>query len=733
MPNIFDVHHSTIMFQKSQYAFRLNLMLLGLLFLGCPLFAANTVQELIDQAILDGDSEVTIPAGTYPIDETLYIEGANNFSILAEDVKLTLGVRERFLLISNCSNLLIRGLTLDHDPLPFTQATIIEHASDWSWLEAQIHEGYPQDPKASSKIEVFDMETGLLLPNVWTLFNAAVEKLDANTVRVSGTESFNGKVTAGDKIVIDCPHNIPHGVEIRKSTDCRFEDVTLHTSTSFGFFETNCHGTEYLDIKIIPGPSPIQDGEPRLRSLNADGIHSKFATLGPRIENCRIVSLGDDAIAINGDYDLILETVGNKIIIASKRDSEIQIGDTLRSLSPEGIFNFEIGVTAITPATGYTEQLNAALAGRNIKKPELFQDFYELTLSDTVSAEPGSVICSTNRKGNGFIVRNNYIGNKRARGILIKAENGIIEGNTIEQNHMGAIVLAPELSWMEAGFSRSVEIINNRINHCGISPSVWNSTQSGIISVSAAGDNGFAPAGGHLNIKIAGNRIDSCLGASILATSTSGLVITDNVMTNTHTESRNHGKGKGVNPEAAVVLINCTDVTLDQNTIHQFGGETFLDNTQVTSIVGEDTFSSEPANFSNYQLLYEIGSPSADDDQDQMPNLYEYVYGLNPTLQDAIEPLVWIQADTSMFSFLFLSPQEGRSDVKIEVQQSSTLGHDDWTAIATREGAGDWSGSATLTTKPHNIDPGLEQVEVSNPITSGNSRFYRLSMEQITD
>ena len=159
-------------------------------------------------------------------------------------------------------------------------------------------------------------------------------------------------------------------------------------------------------------------------------------------------------------------------------------------------------------------------------------------------------------------MRNNYIGNKRARGILIKAENGLIEGNTIEHNHMSAIVLAPELYWMEAGFSRSVQIVNNRINHCGLSPSLWNSTQSGIIAVSAEGDSEFAPTGGHLNIKIAGNRIDSSLGANILVTSTSGLVITDNVMTNTHTESRNHGKGKGVNPEAAVVLINCSDVII---------------------------------------------------------------------------------------------------------------------------------------------------------------------------
>ena len=116
-----------------------------------------------------------------------------------------------------------------------------------------------------------------------------------------------------------------------------------------------------------------------------------------------------------------------------------------------------------------------------------------------------------------------------------------------------------------------------------------------------------------------------------------------------------------------------------------------------------------------------------------MPNLYEYVYGLNPTLQDAIEPLVWIQADSSMISFLFLSPQEVPSDVKIEVQQSSTLSPDGWMTVAIREGVGGWSGSATLTTKPHSINPGLEQVEVSESISQGNSRFYRLLIEQIVN
>lgn len=711
--------------------FKLKPVIFSLCTLNVQLFAGNTIQDLIDEAIQNNEPEVIIPAGTYRVDQTLRITNVDDFAIIADDVTMIQEVREQFIFLSNCSNLLIRGLTLDHDPLPFTQATITGHAPDWSWLEAQIHAGYPQDPDTTSKIEVFEAETGLLIPDVWTIYGANVEKRTADTVRVTGTSSFSGQVELGDNIVIDCPIRIPHGVELRGSTNCRFEDITLHTSTMFGFLEIGCHGTHYHEINIIPGPSPISSGATRLRSTNADGIHSKHATLGPRIENCNFVSLSDDAIAINGDYDLILETTGNTVIMAAKRDIEIQVGDTLRSFSPAGIFNFEADVEAIAATTGYAEQLNAALASSNIYQTALFNDIYALTLSESISAAPGSTICPINRKGNGFIVRNNYIRNKRARGILIKAENGLIEGNTIEYNHMGAIVLAPELSWMEGGFSRSVRIVNNRIRHCGLNPSNWNTTQAGAITVSAEGDNGFAPAGGHLNIEISGNRIDSCLGVNIVASSITGLTITDNVMTQTHRENRAHGQAVGVNPDAAVVIINCSDVTLDRNTIDNFGGETFLATTNVTAIVGENPFSPQPTTFANFQLLYDSGGLDADDDGDQIPNLYEYLLGTNPKMRGAYAPPLRLQVGSATTSLYFLSPQVGRGDVRIEVQRSSTLDPDEWITIASRDGTENWSSPATLNTSTYDSNSELEQIEIIESNAASFAQFYRLQIEQI--
>lgn len=720
---------------------RSNVILFSLLFLNSSLFALNTIQQQIDQAIADGKSSVTILPGTYLVNETLRIidVNKNNFSIFADGVIMIQDGRRQHILVRNCTNISIKGITLDHDQgsLPFTQATITGYAADWSTLEAKIHASYPQDPSARSKVEVYEAETGKLIPNVWTEFDVPIEKLTDDTVRLTGIGAYEDKVEIGDKIVLDCPTSKPHGIIVEDSKNCTFENITLHTSTSFGIFETDSEGNHYLGIKITPGPTPTLGDEPRLRSMNADGIHSKHATLGPRIENCLIESLGDDAIAINGDYDLIIEAEENIVVIASKRDTEIQVGDTVRSFSTGGVQNFETIVEAIeakVPTTEYTDALNAIKVSRpNLQNPDLFKDFYELTLAISVAATPGDSICASDRKGNGFIVRNNTIRNKRARGILIKAEDGVIEGNTIEDNHMGAIVLAPELNWLEAGFSRSVQIRNNRIKRSGINASMWSTIQAGVITVAAESGSAFAPAGGHLDIEITGNRIDSSLGANILATSVTGLTIQDNVMVNTHSEPRDHGRNRGVDPEAAVVLINCENVTLNRNIVSNLGGTKFLAATNLANLTGSDTFAYEPAIFSNFQLLYEIGGPATDYDQDQIPNFLEYVYGLDPTSKDAIAPLLSIQADSSEISLFFLSPKEKREDVKMEIQKSSTLDSNDWTTIAYRDSTGAWSGSDTLNTTPNRIYQELEQIEISETIFPGEPCFYRIQAEQIMD
>jgi hypothetical protein len=103
----------------------------------------------------------------------------------------------------------------------------------------------------------------------------------------------------------------------------------------------------------------------------------------------------------------------------------------------------------------------------------------------------GSAICSTSRTGNGFVVRGCDFGFNRSRGILVKASDGVIEGNTLVGNVMAAIMVAPEWWWLESGSSNNMRIINNTIRDC---------RDVAIAIYAFGGASAVAPAGAHNNI-----------------------------------------------------------------------------------------------------------------------------------------------------------------------------------------------------------------------------------------
>ena len=139
---------------------------------------------------------------------------------------------------------------------------------------------------------------------------------------------------------------------------------------------------------------------------------------------------------------------------------------------------------------------------------------FRITLDREVDLPMGSAICSTSRTGNGFVVRGCDFGFNRSRGILVKASDGVIEGNTLVGNVMAAIMVAPEWWWLESGSSNNVRIINNTIRDCG---------DVAIAIYAFGGAPAVAPAGAHNNITVSGNSMTGCPLPNILVTSTRGL------------------------------------------------------------------------------------------------------------------------------------------------------------------------------------------------------------------
>ena len=189
-------------------------------------------------------------------------------------------------------------------------------------------------------------------------------------------------------------------------------------------------------------------------------------------------------------------------------------------------------------------------------------DAYKVTLDRAVELPLGSLIASTKRMGNGFLVQGCDFGFNRSRGILIKASDGKVIGNKITGSRMMAILVAPEYWWLESGSSNNVEIRGNVISDC---------LDVGIEVVAHTGTGKLAPSGAHRNIVISGNKISNSPLPNIVVTSTSDLKIEGNALAPSATKKLSgHAlymlslKAETLEP---VMTINCAAPTVRGNEV----------------------------------------------------------------------------------------------------------------------------------------------------------------------
>ncbi len=128
----------------------------------------------------------------------------------------------------------------------------------------------------------------------------------------------------GDLVVLDVvstkANPAAHAFQLEKCVNATVEDVTIYGSNSFSFFERDCRGTHYNRCKV--GRGPVAPSMPaRLRSGNADGIHSSLASIGPLVENCDIKHNGDDCIIVCGRSFPIcrIDSATNSIYLLSRK------------------------------------------------------------------------------------------------------------------------------------------------------------------------------------------------------------------------------------------------------------------------------------------------------------------------------------------------------------------------------------------------------------------------------
>ena len=233
--------------------------------------------------------------------------------------------------------------------------------------------------------------------------------------------------------------------------------------------------------------------------FGADGFHSASTRIGPTIEHCDWEGLlHDDCIAIHGSLQQIVRAEGNKLILEKGNHGNFAVGEPVRISSQNGFFG-EFTCTSL-------------------RMLENKGGLLELTL-DRESGAPAKAKASNPRhNGAGFKILNCKLGNCRSRGILVKADNGLIENCAISGCGMSAISIGPEYYWGEADYSRNVTVRGNTLRN-----NVLNGSEAGTIFVHGDG------AVGNGNITITNNFFDGNYGRiAIHVADTDGILINDN-------------------------------------------------------------------------------------------------------------------------------------------------------------------------------------------------------------
>lgn len=577
------------------------------------------VRKLIADAIAAGQTKVAIPPGVHKVvppgpkaSNHLRFDGANNLEIDGQGATIVFTDPEvDGLFINRSTGLVLRNLTFDYDPLPFTQGTITAVDAEAKAFVIKIDDGYLPHPQFFTGSDntfvggrmaayLFDARTGQWKTDAFDMYPNRFELLEPLTVKLgfATAEQFKRYAgQAGDRIVIS--RRSSTAVRLNYCDNTVVEDVTIYAAGGIGMHEAGGNGNNrFTRLKITRGPTPAGASVPRLHSLCADGFHSSAVKKGPIVEDGLFEWMGDDSVAVHGTYALAtVESSGNQITLSPKFELPFEVGDDLTIIDGKTYKQKATAkVTKVDPADA-KEDATVTRLWETYRLDTRSRKFYTLAVDKDTPIAVGDLITSPQRIGNGYIVRNNICRNHRARAIQMKAGDGLIENNTIENVNFAGITLGPELSiWLGSDYVKNVVVRGNTIRNTGfggegrLNPNF--ADIAGIVVRSLTLDRKLSPAE-NANITIENNRIENPAGLAMFLSSTTGLTVRNNTIVKPWAMGPTiSGKKLGVDPTAAVFVAGCENVTFEGNTIEQAGSgvtQAVKVGDNVTGLKGADT------------------------------------------------------------------------------------------------------------------------------------------------
>ncbi|OXM14411.1 RICIN domain-containing protein [Paenibacillus herberti] len=530
-----------------------------------------SIQSMINDAITSGQPELVIAPGVYPLTATLSILGANGLTIVADGVTFLMTVFTRVMNVGNCTNFTFQGLTINYNPLPFTQGvvTATNYVTVPNTITVKLDQGYPV--KAYGRLEVYspytrkNKEFSGANNGTSSVFNPA----DPTSLIVSGVSAG---IDVGDLVTLSGGPITPHSIQVFNSSFTTWRNITLYTSSGFGYIEGSGICGSILDnFNVIPGPKPAGAIRPPLLSSIFDAMQFNNIQLGPNVQNCTIKNAGDDSFSIQTPaYMTVLNASGNSAYIAFRTAAPLPLpaGDTL---GPFFADQATIVSATLVPYGSFPIDPTIQMEIDNAQPGDPFfinkNQIYLIVFTAVPPFGAGSFVFNPRFCGTGFIYSNNTIYSKGR--LLIKGINGFIENNRIT-NSIRPIVMTPEGNAdTQSGCAQNLQIRGNYILRAGYYQSAFTTNQAGAIcfaSYEVVSVKAFD------QMVIEDNTFDSNEGLNLQVVNCEDMQITNNIFLNTHcNDNGTNGGMYNIDQSTDIFIFNSDTVAITGNTIDHMG------------------------------------------------------------------------------------------------------------------------------------------------------------------
>ena len=421
---------------------------------------------------------VVIPPGTYHVaadghGSHLQFTGMHDFVIDGTGVTLLMDDPTKIgISFDDCTRVTLKGVTLEYAVSPSTQGTVVAISPDGLSYDIKIDKGYPtnvDDPlyfKANPIGYLFDPKTRSWKQGAPDLYaTGSPQKLSADTFRFTWNHkpaSPEQPAVLGDLVAFRGSGR--QMIALATPPPMHIDGVTILNAAGMAVRENGGDGGNHYTITVKRRPRQGDESTDPLLSSTADGFHSYAVRKGPTVENSYFDYMTDDGIAIHGVFSVVLRADGNQLTI---NRSNFQPGDLLHLYDPDGVPAGEAKVSASLrpPVCRTPARASAAPAKTSSTAPSPRSRWTILCPADF-----DYEAVNANAVGAGYIVRNNRILHNRARGMVLKSDDGLVENNLVDGSTMTGILMTPEFWWGEAGYNHNVIVRGNTIRHEPVAP-----------------------------------------------------------------------------------------------------------------------------------------------------------------------------------------------------------------------------------------------------------------------